>query len=499
MLSNSFFSIMTTEINKKPICPYGNECYRKNPLHLNEFSHPSSNKRQLNNDGDNQAITNKHKKRSTIDDVIHECYGFFLNYLPDRLNNRLSNRYKTISLKAILSNENGKILESIHFNYIYDLEWLIAQYPINCQMNPIDIVFGDRNDDNFVDLLKIESLSYSNVKLCPVKMGGIFSCHHSKMIILRYEDSIRIIILTANMIPMDFYAVTQGIWISQKLPKKSNKEEEENQTSKTNFKNDLIQYLTHYKKTTVDKWIQIIGDYDFSSINVFLIASVPDSHQNNDRESFGHLKIRKIFKTNRFGPTEETNNWPIICQFSSIGSLGPTKESWLTGQFSASLSSLYNDFSGIKPEIKCIYPSIENIKNSIEDTGSSFPYRKSTADKQLYLNDFCHKWKATINNRNDVMPHIKTYLRLSPDNKEMSWFCLTSANLSKAAWGQLIGNGSKLKILNYELGVLFLPKLMINRNSFSIDSQNNNPYSFPLPYDLPLVKYDKNDKPWVNN
>lgn len=289
-------------------------------------------------------------------------------------------------------------------------------------------------------------------------MNGIYSCHHSKMIILHYEDdSIRIIILTANMTPLDWYTVTQGIWISPKLKKNNLKED----TSKTNFKNDLIQYLKAYEHKSIVMWINIIQEYDFSPINVFLIGSICNSHGNDDRESFGHLKIRKILRTSHYGPTNEIKNWPIICQFSSIGSLGKTPQSWLTAQFLASFSATYNDFNGIKPELKCIYPTIEDILNSLDKNGTCFPYVKSTADKQPYLNDFFYRWKASISDRNNVMPHIKTYARISPDNRKMAWFCLTSANLSKAAWGHLIKIGSKLRILNYELGVLFLPKLMV--------------------------------------
>ena len=35
---------------------------------------------------------------------------------------------------------------------------------------------------------------------------------------------------------------------------------------------------------------------------------------------------------------------------------------------------------------------------------------------------------------------------------------ITSANLSKAAWGALEKNGSQLMIRSYEIGVLFLPQ-----------------------------------------
>jgi tyrosyl-DNA phosphodiesterase-1 len=65
------------------------------------------------------------------------------------------------------------------------------------------------------------------------------------------------------------------------------------------------------------------------------------------------------------------------------------------------------------------------------------------------------------------MPHIKTYARVSPRGHHLAWFHLTSANLSKAAWGKVQeskwkGGRSGLYIMSYEAGVLFLPKLLVS-------------------------------------
>lgn len=63
------------------------------------------------------------------------------------------------------------------------------------------------------------------------------------------------------------------------------------------------------------------------------------------------------------------------------------------------------------------------------------------------------------------MPHIKSYGRVSPCHSFLAYFLLTSANLSKAAWGsetktKLPGQG--LRLLSYEAGVLFLPKTIVS-------------------------------------
>lgn len=276
--------------------------------------------------------------------------------------------------------------------------------------------------------------------------------------ILHFETGLRIVIHTANMVSSDWNSKTQGFWVSPILSKTTGQS-----TCKTNFKNDLLEYLNEYKLSSIKNWCSLLNEYDFSPINVYLIGSVPGRHLNNNRTSFGHMKLRKVLKSSEYGPSEECMTWPIVCQFSSIGSLGKNPENWLESQFLSSLSSIKDLISLDKPELKCIFPTVENVRLSLDgySAGSSLPYSNSVASRQPYLEKYFHQWKAEISGRTEASPHIKTYCRLSPDGKEISWFCLTSANLSKAAWGELQVKGSQLLIRSYELGVLFLPKLLV--------------------------------------
>jgi len=44
----------------------------------------------------------------------------------------------------------------------------------------------------------------------------------------------------------------------------------------------------------------------------------------------------------------------------------------------------------------------------------------------------------------------------------MSWFLLTSANLSRAAWGRKLNSNGSNYIMAHEAGVLFLPQFLVN-------------------------------------
>ena len=130
------------------------------------------------------------------------------------------------------------------------------------------------------------------------------------------------------------------------------------------------------------------------------------------------------------------------------------------------------------------------------------------------------------------MPHIKSYTRISPDQTKIPWFVLTSANLSKGAWGTTAKTGVSHYIMNYEAGVVFIPKFIVSiitrnlYNTFKIklhnikpiflyinkkknhlqigqttfpikESNDSNVPVFRIPYDLPLTKYQSNDVPFV--
>lgn len=99
-------------------CIYGNECYRNNPAHLEEFEHPEQSRKQNNKNEDTNCV---HVK--ITNDLIKNTYGFFLNKIPNYP--RQVNHIYTISLKELLDESNGKLIQSIHFNYMFDIEWYV--------------------------------------------------------------------------------------------------------------------------------------------------------------------------------------------------------------------------------------------------------------------------------------------------------------------------------------------------------------------------------------
>ncbi|ETE70437.1 Tyrosyl-DNA phosphodiesterase 1, partial [Ophiophagus hannah] len=308
------------------------------------------------------------------------------------------------------------------------------------------------------------------VSSAQAKLDIAFGTHHTKMMLLNYEEGLRVVIHTSNLIDDDWYQKTQGIWLSPLYPRLPPGSAESDGESHTNFKSDLISYLISYKSPSLMEWVEIIKQHDLSETRVYLIGSTPGRYQGNAKEKWGHLKLRKLLKE-QATQIPDQDSWPIIGQFSSIGSMGVDQSKWLCSEFRESLGSSGSNLKNPPNQIPIhlIYPSVENVRQSLEGypAGGSLPYSIQTAQKQLWLHSYFH------------------------------------ANLSKAAWGAFEKNGTQLMIRSYELGVLFLPsEFGLNSGYFQVKENmfaNTSILSFPVPYDLPPEKYENKDRPWIWN
>ena len=92
-----------------------------------------------------------------------------------------------------------------------------------------------------------------------------------------------------------------------------------------------------------------------------LIASIPGYHANEKLEQFGHMRLRNVLRRVTI-PLSCKLDSTIICQFSSIGSLGKD-EKWLIEEFAESLKHAKNRNQCGDPEIKLVYPTVENVRD----------------------------------------------------------------------------------------------------------------------------------------
>ncbi|XP_025411101.1 probable tyrosyl-DNA phosphodiesterase isoform X2 [Sipha flava] len=436
-----------------------------------------------------------------------EPYRFFLSPVDCDPSTHVENL--TLSFAELLDKSLGDLEESLHINLIINLKWLYEQYRITGQKDKISILFHSC-DYELDELKKIPNLSYkqlrlpnlfslqqSNFRFKQTQPQNQFYSHHSKLSMFAYSDgSIRIVVMTGNLRKFEFTNITQGFWVSPKFPLK-NEDDKSDGDSKTGFKKDILRYLNSYNNIPLLRsWIQKIEKADFSEANVFFIPSIPGKHL---EPMWGHQYLKYILKTHACIPFGQPSDWPIISQVSSLGIYGDSYKNWLLSELVESFSQSTH-CSTDKAVNFNIFPTMDNILNSWDGPvgGSCVLYCDEVHQKQTWLKNYMRKWVSNSRNRSKAVPHIKTYCRISPCNTEMSWFLLTSANLSKTAWGKKLWQDRSYTISAFEVGVLFLPQFLTGCNTFSLNQKQNNGRSppFPLHFDLPLSPYSSTDQPW---
>ncbi|XXG98215.1 hypothetical protein Hte_004537 [Hypoxylon texense] len=457
--------------------------------------------------------------------------------LPDESN------VGAVSLHDLLG--DPLIAECWDFNYLHDVDFLMGHFDEDVRaLVKVHVVHGfwKREDLNKL-MLEQQASQYSNVTLHTAYMPEPFGTHHSKMLVLfRHDDTAQVIIHTANMIAKDWTNMTNGVWQTPPLPRLQTPQEPSEPDMKIGngpkFKADLLSYLRAYNNVrgVCRPLVAELEKYDFSAVRGALIASVPGRHDINDDPSktrWGWLGIKQALRS---VPVQEGKS-EIVVQISSIATLGAT-DTWLQRTLFDSLSPrAKKDTPRPRPEFKVIFPTADEIRRSLDGYASGGSIHTKTASpaqaKQLqYLRPMLHHWandcekgvlgaegeKERDGGRKRAAPHIKTYIRYS-EGGSVDWALLTSANMSKQAWGEAENASRQVRIASWEVGVLVWPgpfaddktakmvgtfgtdvpaKEDLDGNDGSGNGNGNGPLvGLRVPYSLPLQRYGDEERPWV--
>ncbi|OJJ46737.1 hypothetical protein ASPZODRAFT_159535 [Penicilliopsis zonata CBS 506.65] len=448
------------------------------------------------------------------------------------------NNVDTVRLKDILG--DPMIRECWQFNYMFDLDFLMAQFDEDVQnIVQVKVVHGSWKRDSPNRIRLDEACPrYPNVEAIVAYMPEAFGTHHSKMmILLRHDDLAQIVIHTANMIPGDWANMCQAVWRSPLLPLKKDKSPFTTDLtgpigSGARFKRDLLAYLNAYGNKKTGPLVKQLLGYDFGGVQAALIASVP---------------LRQ--KTNGLDSAKQTIwGWPglkdALQQVSSIASLGQT-DKWLREIFFEALSSCApspsTQTTHNRPRFSIIFPTPDEIRRSLNGYGSGgsihMKIQTATQQKQLqYMRPHLCRWAGDGRpangaypsvreaGRRRAAPHIKTYIRFAGKDS-IDWAIVTSANLSTQAWGAAPDPKGEVRICSWEIGVLVWPDLFTDgrklsgqrravmiptfkrdlpdkdSQAFSVQQSKMGPsdsvvVGLRMPYDIPLTPYTEDDLPW---
>jgi tyrosyl-DNA phosphodiesterase-1 len=414
-------------------CPHGTKCYRRNPHHFREFDHPhlmewlKMDKNQIpDNLPQNKSvyleqlevlgpllnvkpeIKASSSSSSTMSDSSSEeakpgtmleklknaaPYNFFFTTIPKSPDTLKQSN--AITFTDLLCPSLGQLKCSLQINFMIDIMWLMEQYQArSLGKKPLTILCADE----FPQMKEYIDKYLPNVSHYFVKMKDPFGCHHSKIGIYVYEDnSLRVVVSTANLYYEDWNHYNQGLWLSPVCRQLPEGKSENDGESPTGFKKCLLSYLRHYNLPILKQWIHYVKNADFSDVKVFLVTSVPGKHYPESAGSHvhhvGHLLSRHCTLPAKSGPdTEGPLSWGVIAQASSIGSLGKSPADWLRGTLLRSLSGHKNTqlVSNSNATLNVIFPTVENVMNGYfgPESGGCLPYSKQTNEKQRWFQTY---------------------------------------------------------------------------------------------------------------
>ncbi|EPB91401.1 hypothetical protein HMPREF1544_01722 [Mucor circinelloides 1006PhL] len=394
------------------------------------------------------------------------------------------------------------LMSMVQFNFMMDVEFLMSN--VKNKSMPVTIVHGLRESAR--DLVE-QARQWPNVTVAAPRIQDRYGVHHTKAMILFFKESVQLIVMTANMIPQDWQVMTQGVYRSPKCLLKTTNNNSTLEASP--FESDLINYLRAYHLPCLGPTISSISRYDWSVCKAILIASVPGYHRQSGSSfpNWGLERLAQVLRQHVTLPEHNCQNSQIIMQCSSMPH---SPETWFKEQVSRAMAEFKNRRStlSIKPPRVCVvYPTLTAASNSFtgsDMSGDFLRFEKASYDKNhSWFDPYLYEWKSERAGRQFLMPHIKTYTRIYEDKNgktHIAWHLLTSANLSRAAWGDYQKNRTQIYIKSFELGVLFCPSLwdddvdLVPDNDLdSVQEQSSGTevaeIKVRLPYDLPLVHH----------
>jgi tyrosyl-DNA phosphodiesterase-1 len=406
-----------------------------------------------------------------------------------------------LSLQDILG---GRAWHSVVFsNYMTDLDLLAHQLPGifgGDSKTRIGIFSGEGDHDHLKAAVKKHKIEDRLCFLKRPRMAMPYGTHHSKFILAFSNDltqskvhgdggdGVRVIIGTPNFIHCDLAATNQAFFV-QDFPASL-------RPKSSPFGDTLRQYLlaTCGGKELLEP-LQSITHVDFSNASAHLVGSVPGTYRDDNTSLWGMERLSSIIKANTDSKHSTVDY--LTWQYSSQGRmstkyLADLKRCMLPHTSAKALDSVAT---------RIIVPTEEEVRTSIEGWrgGISLPiYQKVSipaisANLHRFTPNFLlgtdaptetpapFHWEIEVQHfknasetsgRHRATPHIKSYAAVAPSDagsSHLHWLCVTSSNLSKAAWGEWQLNGTQYMIRSYELGVVFTPGLPpITPSSFSL-------------------------------
>lgn len=406
--------------------------------------------------------------------------------------------------------------------YCEDIQWLAQMFPKGDgapEITMITLASGDLKAGVYAPL---HPQLPNWIRLVVPRRGlNEYTTMHMKFIMLYYEDRLRLMILSGNLVDYDWSRIENTAFIHDfhKLPSGE-------KDSSSAYGSQMRRVLSSLSVPAGHFAMRMMETYQMESYcEAQIVASLPTFTPVAGWNAIEELGVGRLAKVVR-DMLGSSDKMIIETQGSSMGSYSPR---WLQQIHLACSGADYKRFlplpPGAKaskawasatgcresekwPPIRLLFPSDKWVKTqSIEGTDGALTFfGKSKIAVEKGFIELLHQ---PVSVRGNIMMHHKAILAIrqaaeqnaytdSRDSNVVGWAYMGSHNLTQAAWGNISspkqGSEPQMSINNWELGIVvpLRAKDMAQFNKPEPDSMAAN----IVTWRRPVHRYANGDIPW---
>jgi len=413
-------------------------------------------------------------------------------------------RNRDITIAEVLQKDD--LLLAVISSFMWDFDWLISK--LDMRRTKLVMCMAAKTEEQrrqYSDEAK--EAGRGRIRCCFPPMEGETQNMHSKLMLLAYEHSMRIVVPSANAVPYDWgeTGIMENTVFVIDLPRLNNAEEPQNQNSLTSFGKELLYFLDKSKMPDFVK--EGMLKFDFAATeHLAFVHSVGGANFGSDMQRTGFNSLARSIR--ELGLASQTDLHLDVAA-SSIGAL---TDSMLNSLHNAAKGKTTLDNTRTKSQLgntkvrdffSVYFPTLDTVKESIGgiESGGTICIREEWFTKPTFPSDVMRDYKST---RKGLLSHNKILLA---HNKTVAWVYVGSANLSESAWGKVVNDSkrkeNKLVCRNWECGVLIpvaggvLGDDETSAQSLERDVDIRKLFDsvIDIPFDIPSNEYGTK-KPW---
>ncbi|KIY69520.1 phospholipase D/nuclease [Cylindrobasidium torrendii FP15055 ss-10] len=440
----------------------------------------------------------------------------------------------TFRLSEVLGNKSD-ISFAILSSYASDIAWMHGFFE-----HGTPVIFVDQPDQGKSFEIQMKYVLPGWIRLTP-KLHGPYGCQHMKYMVLFYNTGrMRVVVSSANLIPIDWSILENVVWLQDLPPRASAIPHDPKATDDfAAVLQRILKYMgvgdalailrTEHPKLPLESINDLRRRWDFSKVKAHLIPSLAGKHEGWPTViQTGHTRLMKAIMDMKLG--SRPGDLSLEYQGSSIGLYS---KSWLNEFYNSALGRSGEDLlknkaryrdKPVAGKISIVYPSRTTVRASKRGEpggGTMFCKRAYWAklnEMGSNVGMFDSKSKA-----GPVLMHTKMILGLLKQEEEdegeeeefevgkvdarakarlqekrsqkgknrekekpLGWAYIGSHNFTPSAWGTLSGSAFNpaLSIKNYELGIVFPINSEAELERITL-------------WERPLRKYGSGDVPWI--